>query len=137
MLAFSMGPTKAKMATPWLTDMCRGAHADLLYSQSAYCDDDNVFYLILQKQQPAQRYIPIGYFPLKAHVIILPSCPLWYYNDPFFLWLTWRCAKHFAVKPPSGPIYTNDQKREIAIGLKRSDFISGNNEPYRQLRIMT
>jgi hypothetical protein len=27
----------------------------------------------------------------KAHVMMLPSCPLWYYDDSFFfpLWLTW------------------------------------------------
>jgi len=45
----------------------------------------------------------------KAHVMMLPTCPLWYYDDPFTPLLTWSCAKHFTVQPPSVPIYTNDR----------------------------
>jgi len=45
----------------------------------------------------------------KAYVMILPSCPLWHYDDPFSLWLTWWCTKHFTVQPPSVPIYINDR----------------------------
>jgi hypothetical protein len=65
--------------------------------------------LFLQKQQPAHRYIPIGYVPpgvKKAHVMMLPSRPLWYYDDPFTPLVD---AKHFTVQPPSVPIYTNDR----------------------------
>jgi hypothetical protein len=39
----------------------------------------DVFYLLLQKQKLAQRYVPNGYFPLvikKASVMMLSSCPL-------------------------------------------------------------
>jgi hypothetical protein len=34
-----------------------------------------------------------------------------YNNQPtaLSLWLTWWCAKHFTVQPPSVPIYTNDR----------------------------
>jgi hypothetical protein len=48
--------------------------------------DDDDFNLFLQKQQPAHRYIPIGYISSgikETHVMMLPSCPLWYYDDPF------------------------------------------------------
>ena len=54
------------------------------YSYKVFCDDED-FYLFLQ-QQPAHRYIPIGYVPpgvKKAHVMMLPSRPLWYYDGSF------------------------------------------------------
>ena len=35
-------------------------------------------------------------FPYGTMMILLP------------LWLTWWCAEHFTVQPPSVPIYTND-----------------------------
>jgi hypothetical protein len=49
--------------------------------------------------QPTAIY-PFGTFPRalkKAHVMMLPSCPLWYYDDPFTPLLTW-CAKLFTVQ---------------------------------------
>jgi hypothetical protein len=48
------------------------------------------FYLLLQKQQPSHRYIPIGYVPPYGTMMILLP-----------LWLTWWCAKHFTVQPLS------------------------------------
>jgi hypothetical protein len=61
--------------------------------------------------QPTAIY-PSGRFPRglkKAHVMMLPSCPFCYYDGPIPLCLTWWCAKHFTVQPPSVPIYTNDR----------------------------
>jgi hypothetical protein len=61
--------------------------------------------------QPTVIY-PLGTFPRglkKAHVMMLPSCPLWYYDDPFIPFVDVGCAKHFTVQPPSVPIYTNDR----------------------------
>ena len=41
----------------------RGIKEWELQERAGMGDDDDVFYLFLQKQQPAHRYIPIGYVP--------------------------------------------------------------------------